>query len=260
MIRSPIFNVMVKAAQRAGRGLVKDFGEVENLQVSRKGPADFVSSADMNAEKIIREELAKARPHFGFLMEESGASGSTEERWVVDPLDGTTNFLHGVPHWSIAIAVEQKGEITAGLVYNPVRDELFLAEKGGGAYLNNQRLRVSARRNLADSLIVCGTPRPGKGSIAQFQKESAVILSTVAGLRRFGSAALDLAYVAAGRFDGYWERDLAPWDVGAGIILVQEAGGYATDLAGKRNPLSGASILAANPNLHPQLKDVLAKA
>lgn len=255
-IRTPLVNVMARAAEKAGRSLVRDFGEVEQLQVSRKGPADFVSTADHKAEKTLRDELAKARPAYGFLMEESGESAGTGdggERWIVDPLDGTTNFLHGIPFWSISIAAERQGEVIAGIVYNPVFDELYWAEKGRGAYLNDRRLRVSSRRQLADSLVSVGAPFAGHGDPVRFGDEMAEFLPRVAGMRRLGSAALDLAYVAAGRFDTFWEADLSPWDVAAGIILVSEAGGFVTEIDGKRDPLYGRSILAANPNLHMEI-------
>lgn len=261
-VRPPLINVMARAAERAGRGLVRDFGEVEQLQVSRKGPADFVSTADFQAEKTIRAELAKARPAFGFVMEESAPTAPSEgtSRWIVDPLDGTTNFLHGVPHFAISIAVEQDGEIIAGVVYNPVTDELFWAEKGKGAFLNDRRIRVSARRNLSDALIATGLPFKGHGDPSRIRAELDAIMPQVAGIRRFGAAALDLAYVAAGRFDGFWEADLNPWDIAAGIVLVQEAGGYVTQIDGKRDPLNTGSVLAANPHLHLPLGKLLRTA
>lgn len=249
--RSPLINVMARAVDKAGRALVRDFGEVEHLQVSRKGPADFVSTADRRAESILREELAKARPRFGFLMEESGATeGSVDERWIVDPLDGTTNFLHGIPFWSISVAVEIRGEVTAGVVYNPIFDEFYAAEKGNGAFLNDRRIRVSSRRRIQDALLATGAPYAGHGDVRQFCDEMAEALPQAAGLRRLGSAALDLAYVASGRFDAFWERGLNAWDVAAGIVLVSEAGGFVTEIDGKRNPLSGDSILAASPQMH----------
>ena len=258
--RSPLINVMAAAAHKAGRALVRDFGEVEHLQVSRKGPADFVSTADHRSEGILRTELTKARPQYGLLLEESGGKDSTDQmgrRWIVDPLDGTTNFLHGVPHWSISIAVEQKGESIAGVVYNPVTDELFWAERGLGAYLNDRRLRVSARRNLAEALLATGAPFLGHGDVERFMGELSILMPAVAGVRRYGSAALDLAYVAAGRFDGFWEVGLHAWDVAAGIILVQEAGGYATEVDGGRNPLHGNNVLTANPAIHAAMLKAL---
>jgi len=250
-VRSALINVMARAVDKAGRALVRDFGEVEHLQVSRKGPADFVSTADRRAEGILREELCKARPKFGLLMEESGErEGTAEERWIVDPLDGTTNFLHGIPFWSISVAVEVRGEITAGVIYNPVFDELYAAEKGGGAFLNDRRIRVSSRRQMADALFATGAPFSGHGDVHQFCDEMTEVLPQAAGMRRLGSAALDLAYVASGRFDAFWESGLNAWDVAAGIVLVAEAGGFVTEADGKRNPLTGGSILAASPQMH----------
>jgi myo-inositol-1(or 4)-monophosphatase len=254
---------MIRAAQKAGRGLVRDFGEVEQLQVSRKGPADFVSAADLKAEKTIREELQHARPRFGFLMEESGASPGEDEarRWIVDPLDGTANFLHGIPHFAISIAMEQEGEIVAGVVLNPVTNELYWAEKGGGAFLNDRRIRVSARSALADSLI--GTGIPFLGSRAEkpaYMRDMAVIMPQVAGIRRMGSAALDLAYVAAGRFDGFWESGMNAWDIAAGVLLVTEAGGYATARDGTSSPVHVPEIVAGNIAIHKLLVAALRRA
>ncbi|TWB45132.1 inositol monophosphatase family protein [Nitrospirillum pindoramense] len=260
--RSAILNVMTKAAEKAGRALVRDFGEVEQLQVSRKGPADFVSAADRKSENIIREELAKARPSFGFLLEETGtvAGSDPSHRWIVDPLDGTTNFLHGLPHWAITIALEKEGEIVAGVVYEPVHDEMFWAEKGAGAFLNHTRLRVSARRAMPDALIATGIPFKGHGDHAAYLPQLQAVMGEVAGIRRLGAAALDLAYVAAGRFDGFFETNLKPWDVAAGLLMVTEAGGFATEIGGGRNPQSGASVLAANAHLHLPLGTLLRNA
>ncbi|WP_448190557.1 inositol monophosphatase family protein [Azospirillum sp. sgz301742] len=257
--RSALINVMVRAAEKAGRALVRDFGEVEQLQVSRKGPADFVSAADMKAEKTLREELQKVRPEYGFLMEESGTSKGKDDttRWIVDPLDGTTNFLHGLPHWAISIAVEKAGEIVAGVVYEPVHDQMFWAEKGAGAFLNHQRLRVSARRKLEDSVLATGIPFKGRPGHQQFLAEAEKVMTEVAGIRRFGAASLDLAYVAAGRYDGYWERGLSPWDVAAGVLLVTEAGGFVGEIGGGRNPVYGGTILAANSHLNLPLATLL---
>lgn len=250
--RSALINVMVRAAEKAARGLVRDFGEVEHLQVSRKGPADFVSAADMKAERTLKEELQKARPDFGFLMEESGASKGADSsvRWIVDPLDGTTNFLHGIPHFAISIAAEKNGEVIAGVVYEPINDQMFWAEKGQGAFLNHQRLRVSARRQLADAVLATGIPFKGRGDHGQFLAEAEALMSEVAGIRRFGAASLDLAYVAAGRYDGYWERGLSAWDVAAGQLMVTEAGGFVGEIGGGRDPVFGGTILAANSHLH----------
>jgi len=260
--RSATINVMARAAEKAGRLLIRDFGEVEQLQVSRKGPADFVSTADMKAEKAVRAELSNARPDFGFLMEESGvvAGKDKSHRWIVDPLDGTTNFLHGLPHWAVSIGLERDGEIVAGVVYEPVRDELFWAEKGQGCFLNAQRLRVSARRRLDEAVVATGMPFKGRGDHPPYLKQLAAVMAETAGIRRFGSAALDLAYVAAGRFDGFWESGLSPWDVAAGILMVTEAGGFVTEINGGRNPLNGPDILAANSHLHRPLSKLLVAA
>jgi myo-inositol-1(or 4)-monophosphatase len=257
--RSATINVMARAAEKAGRLLIRDFGEVEQLQVSRKGPADFVSTADTKAEKAVRAELSKARPDYGFLMEESGGSDGKDRshRWIVDPLDGTTNFLHGLPHWAISIALEREGEIVAGVVYEPVRDELFWAEKGQGCFLNAQRLRVSERRRLDDAVVATGMPFKGRGNHPAFLDQLSAVMAEVAGIRRFGAASLDLAYVAAGRYDGFWETGLSPWDVAAGIIMVTEAGGFVTEINGGRNPLTGPDILAANSHLHRPLSKLL---
>lgn len=250
--RSPIINVMLRAANKAARGLKRDFGEVENLQVSRKGPADFVSAADLRAEQILSEELGRARPDFGFLMEESGARAGRDatRRWIVDPLDGTTNFLHGLPHFSISIALEESGDVVAGVVYDPIKDDLFYAEKGIGAYLNDRRMRVSAREHLHESVIATGIPFKGRGDHPRFQLELAAMMAETAGVRRMGSAALDLAYVAAGRYEGYWEQGLSPWDLAAGALLVREAGGYLSALDGSPLKLDGGGVLAANDRLH----------
>lgn len=248
---SPLVNVMVNAARRAGKKLVRDFGEVENLQTSRKGPADFVSNADKTAEKTVVEDLSKARPRFGFLLEEGGAVKGPDESntWIVDPLDGTTNFLHGVPHFAVSIALERDNDIEAGVIYEPVYDNLYWAERGKGAFLNNRRLRVSARRDLSECLFATGIPFKGAGDPEVFKRELNAVMAETAGTRRFGAAALDLAYVAAGRFDGYWERGISPWDVAAGIALVREAGGMVRTIEGTGNPVYAKSIIAAAPSL-----------
>jgi len=260
--RSPLLNVMAGAAHKAARRLIRDFGELENLQVSKKGPADFVSKADRRAEAEVRAALQKARPAYGLLMEESGAHVGTDtsNRWIVDPLDGTTNFLHGIPHFAISIALERDGELFAGVVYSPVPDEMFVAEKGSGAFLNGRRLRVSGRRNIAESIFATGIPFKGIPDHDLFLEQASAVMAVSAGVRRFGSAALDLAYVAAGRYDGYWENGLNPWDVAAGIVLVREAGGFVTDVAGGRGMLSGGGILAANAELHAPLSKLIAGA
>lgn len=259
---TPSMSVMVAAARKAARGLQRDFGEVENLQVSLKGPANFVTAADKKAEKVIFQELSKARPGYGFLMEEGGVVEGADKshRWIIDPLDGTTNFLHGIPMFSISIGLEREGQIVAGLVYNPISDEMFIAEKGQGAFLNDRRIRVAARRELAQSVVACGTPDLGRPEHERYLTELRQVMLQVAGVRRMGSAALDLAYVAAGRFDAYWEANLAPWDVAAGIILVREAGGFVSDLSGRDDILKTGGILAGNEALHRQLGDVLKKA
>jgi len=260
--RSAILNVMTRAAEKAGKAILRDFGEVEHLQVSRKGPADFVSAADQKAERIVREELQKARPDFGFLMEEGGeiVGKDTAHRFIVDPLDGTTNFLHGVPHWAISIGLEREGEIIAGVVYEPVHDQMFWAEKGAGAFLNHQRLRVSNRRTLADSLIATGIPFKGHGNAKEFLVQLEALMGQISGIRRFGAASLDLAYTAAGRFDGFFEADLKPWDLAAGMLLVTEAGGFVSEIGQGKSPLTSGSILAANANLHSHLAVVLRNA
>ncbi len=259
---SPLLNVMSAAARKAARSLVRDFGEVEQLQVSRKGPADFVSIADTKAERILRTELAKARPDYGFLMEESEpiTGKDARHRWLVDPLDGTTNFLHGIPHFAISIALERAGEIVAGLVYDPVRDETFFAERGTGAYLNDRRLRVSGRTRLLDSLIATGLPFHGRIRHPAWLDMVAGVVDATAGVRRFGSAALDLAYVAAGRYDGFWETGLSPWDIAAGLIIVREAGGYVSEVEGGHKMLETGSVLAANDHLHLALGKLLRSA
>ncbi|WP_439813934.1 inositol monophosphatase family protein [Zavarzinia sp. CC-PAN008] len=258
-LRSALINVMVGAAQKAARGLTRDFGEVENLQVSKKGPADFVSTADLKAERIIKAELAKARPGFGFLMEESGVEEGTDRshRWIVDPLDGTTNFLHGIPHFCISIALERDGDVIAGVILNPITDELYWTEKGRGAYLNERRLRVSGRTALSEALFATGIPFRGKERHKPFLLELATIMREVAGIRRMGSAALDLAYVAAGRYEGYWECPIQAWDIAAGILMVREAGGYVTDDQGGEEMFNRQAVVAANDQLQRPLLDLV---
>ncbi len=261
MIRSPLMTVMTDAVMKAARSLKRDFGEVEHLQISEKGPGDFVSHADIKAERTVRAELARTRPEYGFLGEEGGETkGDGRNRWIVDPLDGTTNFLHGIPHFSISIALEREDTVVAGLIYNPITDDLFTAERGKGAFLNDKRLRVAGRRRLADSVISCGLPHLGRGDLELNRREMAAVQEKVAGLRRFGSAALDLAFIAAGRFDGYWERGLSPWDMAAGILLVREAGGYVTDLQGKDTMLTTGDIIAGNEIIHRDLLNALRAA
>jgi myo-inositol-1(or 4)-monophosphatase len=260
--RSALINVMVRAAEKAARTLVRDFGEVEQLQVSRKGPADFVSAADLAAERTIRAELTKARPDFGLLMEESGKHGPADARgrWIVDPLDGTTNFLHGLPHWAISIAAEIDGAMVAGVVYDPVKDELFWAERGQGAFVNSKRLRVSGRRSLDIAMVATGMPFKGRAIAPHYLDELDLMMAEVAAVRRFGSAALDLAYVAAGRYDAFWEYGLSPWDSAAGLVLVTEAGGFVTEIDGGPNPVFGNSILASNAELARPVRELLRRA
>ena len=265
---SGLITVMQRAVRKAAPRLRRDFGEVEQLQVSRKGPADFVSMADRQAEKTIVEELRHARPDWRLTLEEGGEipGDPAKPRWIVDPLDGTTNFLHGLPHFAISIAVEDpngaqgRPEITQALVYQPLTDESFWAEKGRGAWLNERRLRVSARRDLADALIATGVPFKGHGDQGRFQKILDVIAPEVAGIRRYGSAALDLAWVAAGRYDGFWEEDLQFWDIAAGILLVREAGGFVTDYRGADAAIAKGQVLAANDQIHSKLHKLLAGA
>jgi myo-inositol-1(or 4)-monophosphatase len=262
---SPHMTVMQNAAVKAARRLLRDFNEVEQLQVSVKGPGDFVSQADLRAENTLKEELGKARPGYAFLMEESGASGSDrwDWRWVVDPLDGTTNFLHGMPHWAISIGLERRQqdgsvETMAGLVYSPAADEMFWAEKGIGAYVNERRLRVSARRDLSQAVFATGIPFANVSAQNRlaFARTLGTLMPVVAGIRRFGAAALDLAWVAAGRYDGYWELGLKPWDSCAGVLIVREAGGFVTDPDGAENPVS--DVVAGNPHLHARLREAVA--
>jgi len=255
--------VMQNAAQRASKRLLRDFAEVEQLQVSVKGPGDFVSQADMRAEQSIRADLEKARPGYAFLMEESGASGGDNWtwRWIVDPLDGTSNFLHGIPHWCISIALERRlqdgsTEIAAGCIYAPAADEMFWAEKGGGAFLNERRLRVSARRGMQQAMFATGIPFavvPQRRQLA-FARTLASLMPQVAGIRRFGAAALDLAGVAAGRYEGFCELGLKPWDMAAGLLIVREAGGFVTDPQGGLDPIPSGEVVAANPHLHETLR------
>jgi len=261
---SPALNVVVAACRKASRRLLRDFTEVETLQVSAKSAGDFVSQADLRAEQTLREELAKARPGFAFLMEESGASGDKdwEWRWVVDPLDGTTNFLHGIPHWAISVGIEKRvsetaGEIMAGVIYNPASDELFWAEKGMGAFLNDKRLRVSGRRALGEALFATGIPFASVPRKAEFTHALVRVMPQVAGVRRFGSAALDLAWTAAGRYDGYWELGLNKWDIAAGLVMVREAGGYVTAPDGGDAYAEG-HVVAGNPHLHGKLREIVA--
>lgn len=262
MPASALMNVMTKAARKAGRALARDFGEVEHLQVATKGPADFVSRADHRAEKIIYEELAHARPNYCFLMEERGVidGSDTSHRWIVDPLDGTTNFLHGIPQFAISIALERDGELVAGLIFNPAMDEMYTAEKGTGAYLNDRRIRVAGREQLDDAVIVTGIPHRGKSGKEGFIHECRQVMQSAVGVRRTGSAAVDLSWVAAGRFDGYWERGLQAWDIAAGIVLVREAGGLVTDADGGKDMLITGGIVAGSVLIQQELQKTIAKS
>lgn len=264
-----IVRMMERAARKAGTRLRRDFGEVEHLQVSKKGPADFVSKADQRSERTIYDELQKARPGWGFLMEEGGDIPGEEgkPRFIVDPLDGTSNFLHGIPHFAISIAVQDPkpdgsgwGEIRYGLIYQPITDESYWAEQGFGAFLGDKRLRVSARRDLDEALVATGTPYRGHGEFAEWNRIFAAIGPEVAGIRRYGAASLDLAWLAAGRYDGFWESGLSPWDVAAGILMVREAKGFVTDFRGGNQPIARQEVLAANDALHSRLHKLLAQS
>jgi myo-inositol-1(or 4)-monophosphatase len=263
MIRSALMTVMTSAAIKAGRGLKRDFGEVGQLQVSMKGPGDFVSLADHRAEKVLFEELSKARPGYGFVMEESGrVEGSDKSNtWHIDPLDGTTNFLHAIPMFAISIGLERDGQIVAGVVYNPANDEMYVAEKGQGAFGDSHRLRVAARTELSQALIGCGVPHLGKAAQhPRFKSELATVMSRVVNVRRMGCVALDLAYVAAGRFDAFWERGLNSWDIAAGALLIREAGGYVSGADGEADFLVTGSICAGNETMHKGLLSLLAQS
>ena len=264
---SGLLTIMERAARKAGAKLRRDFGEVQHLQISKKGPADFVSKADQQAERMLYDDLSRARPDWTFVMEEGGVieGAPGKPRFIIDPLDGTTNFLHGIPHFAISIAVEEtlssgKTEVVSGLIYQPMTDESFWAEKGKGAWLQDARLRVSARRHLDEALIATGIPFMGHGDFGQWSRIFGAVAPQVAGIRRFGSAALDLAYVAAGRFDGYWESNLQSWDVAAGLLLVKEAGGFVTDFRGGDKAMERSEFLAANDQLHSKLHKIVAGA
>ena len=266
---SGLVRVMEKAARKAGGRLRRDFGEVEHLQVSRKGPADFVSKADMRAERAIYDELLHARPDWGFVLEEAGIieGDPTKPRWIIDPLDGTSNFLHGIPHFAISIAVQEPkldgsgwGEVTAGVIYQPINDETYWAEKSRGAWLHDGRLRVSSRSRMSDALIASGIPFQGAGDPEEWMKIYAAIGPQVAGIRRYGAASLDLAWLAAGRYDGFWESGLNDWDTAAGCLLVREAGGFVSDYRGRSEPILSKQVLAANDTLHSRMHKLLVGA
>src|ERR1700739_2111372 len=259
MLHSALINVMVKAARRAGRSLKRDLGEIENLQVSLKGPANFVTMADRRAEEMLYDDLTKARPGYGFIGEEGGAREGQDKThtWIVDPLDGTTNFLHGIPQFAISIALQREGTVIAGVIYNPANDELYTAERGKGAFLNDQRLRVAGRRKLNECVVACGLPHIGRGDHEQSRQELTEIQNRVAGLRRFGAASLDMAFVAAGRLDGYWERNLQAWDMAAGQIMVREAGGVGSGIAGDGEPVTTRNVVCGNEFVHGELVKIL---
>ncbi|AKH41427.1 Inositol-1-monophosphatase [Croceibacterium atlanticum] len=266
---SGLIRVMEKAARKAGGKLRRDFGEVEHLQVSHKGPSDFVSKADRQAERTIWDELRAARPDWGFVLEEGGVieGDPTKPRWIIDPLDGTSNFLHGIPHFAISIAAQEPkldgsgwGDVVAGVIYQPITDETFWAEKSRGAWLHDGRLRVSGRRQLSESLIATGTPYQGHGDFGEWARIFGAVGPQVAGIRRFGAASLDLAWLAAGRFDGFWESDLSDWDTAAGCLLVREAGGFVTDYRGRSHPICSEQIVAGNDQLHSRLHKLVAGA
>jgi len=259
MPMSANLNLMIKAARAAGRSLSKDFREVENLQVSVKGAGDFVSKADFAAEEIIREQLTEARPTYGWVGEETGVTEGDDptRRWIVDPLDGTTNFLHGMPHWAVSIALEHKGEVVAGVVYDPTKDEMFFAEKGQGAWMNESRMRVSGRRRLSECVFATGLPFSGRADLPQTLQELARILPATSGVRRWGSASLDLAYVAAGRYDGFWERGLNLWDIAAGVVIVREAGGMIEPLRKERDILADGEVICANEPIFEQFAKII---
>src|ERR1700744_5910550 len=259
MLQSALLNVMVKAARRAGRSLKRDLGEIENLQVSLKGPANFVSLADRRAEEMLYSDLSKARPGYGFIGEEGGSRPGDDKTHprIVDPLAGTTNFLHGIPQFAISIALQREGTVIAGVIYNPANDELYTAERGKGAFLNDQRLRVAGRRKLNECVVACGLPHIGRGDHELSRRELMENQHRVAGLRRFGAASLDMAFVAAGRLDGYWERNLQPWDMAAGQIMVREAGGLVSGIAGNDDPLVTRNVICGNEFVHGELVKIL---
>ena len=260
-LNSPQINLIIKACMKASRSLIRDFGEIENLQVSTKGPGDFVTSADKRTEKILIDELQKAHPEYGIITEETGIinKSNTEKRWVIDPIDGTMNFLNGIPQFAISIGYEEKGEIICGVIFNPIINEMFIAEKGNGAYLNNSRIRVSNKNKIKDALLVTGGPKGNSKIKNKIFSEYINVSNNVSNVRKFGSAALDMAYVACGRFDGYWQRELNYWDIAAGIIILKEAGGFINFFEeDKDNPLK-KNIIASNSNIHNELLDLISK-
>ena len=258
-LSSANINVMVKACRKAAKTLIRDFGEIENLQVSIKGPGDFVTVSDKKVEKILIDELQKARPNYSILSEEIGKINNDESfKWIIDPIDGTTNFLHGIPHFAISIGLEHDGEIICGIIYDPIKDEMFVAEKGNGSYLNNQRIRVSSRSKLENCIIFTGGPKIGVKNRELFLKEYNNVSSKVpTSIRKLGSASLDMAYVAAGRCDGFWQRDLKYWDIAAGIILVRESGGFVTDFKGEKEYMQNKTILVTNSRINNEMIEIL---
>ena len=258
-LSSANINVMVKACRKAAKTLIRDFGEIENLQVSIKGPGDFVTASDKKVEKILIDELQKARPNYSILSEEIGKINNDESfKWIIDPIDGTANFLHGIPHFAISIGLEHDGEIICGIIYDPIKDEMFVAEKGNGSYLNNQRIRVSSRSKLENCIIFTGGPKIGVKNRELFLKEYNNVSSKVpTTIRKLGSASLDMAYVAAGRCDGFWQRDLKYWDIAAGIILVRESGGFVTDFKGEKGYIQNKTILVTNSKINNEMIEIL---
>ena len=258
-LSSANINVMVKACRKAAKTLIRDFGEIENLQVSIKGPGDFVTASDKKVEKILIDELQKARPNYSILSEEIGKINNDESfKWIIDPIDGTANFLHGIPHFAISIGLEHDGEIICGIIYDPIKDEMFVAEKGNGSYLNNQRIRVSSRSKLENCIIFTGGPKIGVKNRELFLKEYNNVSSKVpTTIRKLGSASLDMAYVAAGRCDGFWQRDLKYWDIAAGIILVKESGGFVTDFKGEKGYMQNKTILVTNSKINNEMIEIL---
>jgi len=258
-LNSANINILVKACRKASKTLIRDFGEIENLQVSVKGPGDFVSVSDKKVEKILVDELQKARPNYSILSEEIGEIKNDESfKWIIDPIDGTSNFLHGIPHFAISIGLEKDKEIICGIIYDPIKDEMFVAEKGNGSYLNNQRIRVSSRSKISDCLLLTGGPKYGsltkELSMAEYNKLSSKVMVPI---RKLGSGSLDMAYVAAGRSDGFWARDLNYWDIAAGIILVKESGGFVTDFNGENNYLENKTILVTNSKINKEMIKIL---
>ena len=258
-LSSANINIMVKACRKAAKILIRDYGEIEKLQVSLKGPGDYVTASDKKVEKILIEELQKARPHYSILSEEIGEiNNDISFRWIIDPIDGTSNFLHGIPHFAISIGLEHNKEIICGIIYDPIKDEMFIAEKGNGAYMNNQRMRVSTRSKLKDCIIFSGGPRYGSENKELIFKEYIKFSSKVhIAIRKFGSASLDMAYVAAGRCDGFWQRDLKYWDIAAGIILVRESGGFVTDFKGEKGYMQNKTILVTNSKINNEMIEIL---